>query len=161
MIRITENQFNIVYQEYAKELFNIAYGYTRNKEDTLDIVQTVYVKLLQSNRSFRTNDDIHFYLIRITINESINWIKSSYQKKVIKNTDFIMNLSDRQEENSLEMITYALDILSEKYQTVIVLHYYDRMKIKDISNVLKISETAVKKRLERARKLMKEWIERK
>ena len=111
MIRITENQFNIVYQEYAKELFNIAYGYTRNKEDTLDIVQTVYVKLLQSNRSFRTNDDIHFYLIRITINESINWIKSSYQKKVIKNTDFIMNLSDRQEENSLEMITYALDIL--------------------------------------------------
>ena len=116
---------------------------------------------MQSNRSFRTNDDIHFYLIRITINESINWIKSSYQKKVIKNTDFIMNLSDRQEENSLEMITYALDILSEKYQTVIVLHYYDRMKIKDISNVLKISETAVKKRLERARKLMKEWIERK
>ena len=34
------------------------------------------------------------------------------------------------------------------------------MKIKDISNVLKISESAVKKRLERARNLIKEIIER-
>lgn len=160
MIRITENQFNSVYQEYARELFNIAYGYTKNKEDTLDIVQTAYVKLLQSNRTFRSNDDIHFYLIRITINESINWIKSSYQKKVIRDTDFIMNLSNQQKGSSLEMITYAVNNLPEKYQTVIILYYYDVMKIKDIAIVLKISEAAVKKRLERAKKLMKEWIER-
>ena len=57
--------------------------------------------------------------------------------------------------------SYSVSVLPEKYKTVIILHYYNLMKVKDIAITLKISETAVKKRLERARKLLKDIIERK
>ena len=57
-------------------------------------------------------------------------------------------------------ISKIVTLLSEKYKTIIILYYYDEMKIKDISRVLKISESAVKKRLERARNLIREIIER-
>ena len=58
-----------------------------------------------------------------------------------------------------ENINYAVSILPEKYKTVIILHYYNLMKIDEIAEVLNISESAVKKRLERARKKLKESLE--
>ena len=46
-MKISEQQFNFVYTEYSKELYNIAYGYTKNKDDSIDITQNVFVKLLE------------------------------------------------------------------------------------------------------------------
>lgn len=47
-----------------------------------------------------------------------------------------------------------------KYKTIIILHYYDMMRIKDIAKILNISESAVKKRLERGRHFLKSYLER-
>ena len=80
--------------------------------------------------------------------------------KVIKNNDIVMNYPETLKDDIAYDMSKIINILPEKYRTIIILHYYDDMKIKEISNVLKISESAVKKRLERARNLIKEIIER-
>lgn len=153
-MNISEKQFDYVYNEYAKELFNIAYGYTRNRDDSIDIMQNAYVVLLESN------EHIKYFLIRVTINESLDLLKSANKKKVIRNNDFVINIPETKKEELPYDLSEIVNTLPEKYKTIIILHYYDDMKIKDISNVLKISEPAVKKRLERARNLIKEIIER-
>ena len=71
-----------------------------------------------------------------------------------------MNFPETKKEELPYDLSEIVNTLPEKYKTIIILHYYDDMKIKDISNVLKISEPAVKKRLERARNLIKEIVER-
>ena len=157
-MKITEQQFDYVYNEYAKEILNIAYGYTKNKEDSIDIMQNAYVALLETNKSFESSEHIKYFLIRVTINESINFLKSHQYKRVIKNNEFVMNIPDKEDELPYDL-SKIVSILPEKYKTIIILHYYDDMKIKDISKILKISEAAVKKRLERARNLIKEKIE--
>ncbi len=157
-MKITEQQFDYVYNEYAKEILNIAYGYTKNKEDSIDIMQNAYVALLKTNKSFESSEHIKYFLIRVTINESINFLKSHQYKRVIKNNEFVMNIPDKEDELPYDL-SKIVSILPEKYKTIIILHYYDDMKIKDISKILKISESAVKKRLERARNLIKEKIE--
>ena len=86
-MKISEKQFDYAYKEYAKELLYIAYGYTRNKEDSIDIMQNAYVALLESNKKFESNEHIKYFLIRVTINESINFVKSYFHKKVINNND--------------------------------------------------------------------------
>ena len=73
-MKISEKQFDYAYQEYAKELLHIAYGYTRNKEDSIDIMQNAYVALLESNKKFESNEHIKYFLIRVTINKSINFL---------------------------------------------------------------------------------------
>ena len=157
-MKITEQQFDYVYNEYAKEILNIAYGYTKNKEDSIDIMQNAYVALLETNKSFESSEHIKYFLIRVTINESINFLKSHQYKRVIKDNEFVMNIPDKEDELPYDL-SKIVSILPEKYKTIIILHYYDDMKIKDISKILKISESAVKKRLERARNLIKEKIE--
>ena len=159
-MKISEKQFDYVYNEYAKELYNIAYGYTRNRDDSIDIMQNAYVILLESNKKFESNEHIKYFLIRVTINESLDLIKSASKKRVIKNNDVVVNFPETKKEELPYDLSEIVNTLPEKYKTIIILHYYDDMKIKDISNVLKISEAAVKKRLERARNLIKEIIER-
>ena len=159
-MKISEKQFDYVYNEYAKELYNIAYGYTRNRDDSIDIMQNAYVVLLESNKKFESNEHIKYFLIRVTINESLNLLKSANKKKVIRNNDVVVNFPETKKEELPYDLSEIVNTLPEKYKTIIILHYYDDMKIKDISNVLKISEPAVKKRLERARNLIKEIIER-
>lgn len=159
-MKISEKQFDYVYNEYAKELLNIAYGYTKNKDDSIDIMQNAYVALLNSNKQFESNEHIKHFLIRVTINESKNFIKSHIRQKVIKNNDIVMNYPETKEDCLAYDVSKIVNILPEKYKAIIILHYYDDMKIKDISIVLKISESAVKKRLERARNLIREIIER-
>ena len=159
-MKILEKQFDYVYNEYAKELYNIAYGYTRNRDDSIDILQNAYVVLLESNKKFESNEHIKYFLIRVTINESLDLLKSASKKRVIKNNDVVVNFPETKKEELPYDLSEIVNTLPEKYKTIIILHYYDDMKIKDISNVLKISESAVKKRLERARNLIKEIIER-
>ena len=159
-MKISEKQFDYVYNEYAKELYNIAYGYTRNRDDSIDILQNAYVVLLESNKKFESNEHIKYFLIRVTINESLDLLKSASKKRVIKNNDVVVNFPETKKEELPYDLSEIVNTLPEKYKTIIILHYYDDMKIKDISNVLKISEPAVKKRLERARNLIKEIIER-
>ena len=48
--------------------------------------------------------------------------------------------------------------LDEKYRSVIILFYYDQMKIKEISNILHITEGTVKSRLSRAREILKKQL---
>ena len=159
-MKISEKQFDYVYNEYAKELYNIAYGYTRNRDDSIDIMQNAYVILLESNKKFESNEHIKYFLIRVTINESLDLLKSASKKRVIKNNDVVVNFPETKKEELPYDLSEIVNTLPEKYKTIIILHYYDDMKIKDISYVLKISESAVKKRLERARNLIKEIIER-
>lgn len=159
-MKISQEQFDYVYEEYAKELLQIAYGYTKNKEDSIDIMQNAYVALLESNKKFESNEHIKYFLIRVTINESINFVKSHNKKRVVYDNDIIMNAPNQTKFEMPYDISKIVTLLSEKYKTIIILYYYDEMKIKDISRVLKISESAVKKRLERARNLIREIIER-
>ena len=144
-MKISQEQFDFVYKEYAKELLQIAYGYTKNKEDSIDIMQNAYIAVLESNKRFESNEPIKYFLIRVTINESINFVKSYSKKKVLCNNDIIMNIPETKKDELPYDISEIVNILPEKYKTIIVLYYYDGMKIKDISKVLKMKESAVKR----------------
>ncbi len=159
-MRIQE-QFDYVYNENVKSLFNIAYGYLKDKEDSADVIQTVFLKALDKNINFKTYDDIKYYLIRITINCCLDLLKSSYKKKVVLNNEMVMNFNETKNESSsnLNLVAY-IDKLSDKYKTIIILRYYDLMSISEIAQTLRISVDATKKRLERAKKMIKTLMER-
>ena len=155
------DDFDYVYNEYSKSLFNIAYGYLKNKDDSADIVQTVFLKALSKNIDFNSYDEIKFYLIRITINCSLDLLKSNYKKKMVLNNEIALNIKDSSNIDSSNLnLMVAIDKLNPKYKTIIILYYYELLSIKDIASTLKISIDATKKRLERAKKMIKTYIER-
>ena len=159
-IRMTEEQFEEKYYLYSQQLFNVAYGYTRNVQETEDILQNVFIKFLECNKDFKTSNDELYWLIRVTINESINFVKSSHKKKIVLSDEIVLSTSDQtKEEVDKVLINSFIDLLPEKYKTVLILFYFQKLKTAEISELLSINEATVRKRLERARSLLKTKME--
>ena len=155
MYILSEQEFNKKYELYSQELMNISYGYTKSRDDSLDIIQNVFAKLVNNQKQFNNLNEEKYWLIRITINECKDFLRKKSKRPII-NADLVNSFSNYDSETeNLHYIADVVKTLPEKYRVVIILFYWDELSIKDIAKVLKVSEDAVKKRLERARKLIK------
>lgn len=153
---ISEEEFSKKYNLYSQLLFNISYGYTHNIEDAEDILQEVFMKYLKLTPTFASEQEEKYWLIRVTINASISLTRKSYRKKVSLDDGILYNTSVSQNED------YLIDLvmtLPEKYKKVIILYYYDELSVKEIAKILRITEAAVMKRMERGRKILRNLVE--
>ena len=91
MVRLTEEEFMKKYNLYSQELMNISYGYTRNKEDSLDVIQNVFYKYFNYNKSFPNLNEEKYWLIRVTINECKDLLKRKSKATVLdeKTIDYL------------------------------------------------------------------------
>ena len=156
---LSEQEFNKKYELYSQELMNISYGYTKNRDDSLDIIQNVFTKLVNKSKQFNNLNEEKYWLIRITINECKDFLRKKSRRPIV-NADLVNSFAKTDSED--EQLHYLADVvktLPEKYKVVIILIYWDSLSIKEIASVLKVSEDAVKKRLERARNLIKQEME--
>lgn len=159
MKQITDIDFSRAFNEYYSLLARIAYSYTLDKFDAEDVVQEVFIKFYRAHKNFNNHLDEKYWLIRVTINRSLDCIKQRKNNKILIDNEYINNLpdtSDADEKN--EEMYECVCSLKDSYKTVIILFFYDNYNIKEISNILKISESNVTTRLNRAKKKLKEII---
>lgn len=162
MVRLTEEEFKEKYNLYSQELMNISYGYTRNREDSLDVIQNVFYKYFSHNKSFPNLNEEKYWLIRVTINECKDLLKRK-SKTIVLDEKTIDYLSQKKESNifnsKLIELSEKVNKLPQKYKVIIILFYYDSLSIKEIVEILNVSESAVKKRLERGREMIRKEME--
>ncbi|MBQ3001118.1 MAG: RNA polymerase sigma factor [Bacilli bacterium] len=154
MRKISNEAFNELYYQYKPMIYNIAYTYVHNVHDADDIVQEVFLKYLKSTEEFAGKNNEKYWLIRVTINTAKSFVTSSWRKKVILDEETI----DKQKNNDSDSNDDLFEIiysLPRKYKEVIVLYYYEDLMIAEIASILSISQSACKKRLERARNLIR------
>ena len=160
MKQLTDNDYEIIINNYYKLLFKIAYYYTHNIFSSEDIVQDAFCKFFETHNHFESEEHIKNWLIRVTVNLSLNVLRRN-KKELLVDYEFINDLPDLNKSDLLSKEIYdCVCSLKESYKTVIVLHYYDNYSVKEIASILKISETNVSSRLDRARKKFKEIYER-
>lgn len=142
---IIENQ-NIFYK--------IAYTYVKNNEDALDIVQEAICKGLSKIKTLKDVELIKPWFYKILINTAIDYIrknkKYTQEKREVVPDNFV--------EHNIEIeidIQKALDSLCEEDKTLVILRYFEDMKISDIATILDKNENTIKTRLYRALKLLK------
>ena len=151
-----DDKFVKVFNLYKNDIYRLSYSYTKNISDSDDIVQNVFIKLYKKQELLtKKEEEIKKWLIRITINESKTILLSSWKKKITSLTDKEENI--KSEITSNEILDAVLQ-LPKKYRIVTFLYYYENYKIKEISEILKISETNIQTRLQRARKQLKEIL---
>ncbi len=162
MHKLSKEEFEEKYILYSQELMNISYGYTRNKDDSLDVIQNVFYKFFNCNKSFSTPNDEKYWLIRVTINESKDLLRkkariTSLDEEVVD----IISFKNETNHESIKLYKLAekVELLPEKYRVVTILYYYDLQPVNEIKKILNLSESAVKKRLERARNILRKEME--
>lgn len=152
--QLTDN-FSQKYKLYSDMLFKICMIYLGNKEDAEEAVQESFLKLIYKSPQFNNNEHEKAWLIRVTINVCKDILRSIWRKRVINIEDI-----ERYYDSSKELeIMEDIIRLPSKYKDVIYLYYFEDYSIKDISKILKVSESAVKMRLKRGRDTLKIELE--
>lgn len=150
------NLFTKIYSEYYNDVFRIAYNYTLNRYDSEDIVQQAFTKLYKNISKFHLSDDeIKKWLFRVAINDSKNYLLSAWKQKTNLKDDLEM-FGVKNDESSL---FYELTRINRKYRITLYLFYFDGYSIKEIAEILKITESNVKQRLKRGKEKLKREME--
>lgn len=154
--RDLEKEFETKYNDYGKMLFRIAYLYVGNSADAEDILQEVFMKYLSSKYHFNNSEHEKAWFIRVTQNNSLNFLKRKGRKNI--SLDDISEFTYEKSNDSTDVLEKVI-ALPEKYKSTVILYYYDDYSVDQISEILKISKSAVKMRLKRSREILKLELE--
>lgn len=153
---MTEENFIDCVKRNNQRLFLIALSFTQSHNDAEDILQNVFLKLWKYDKPFENESHMDKWLTAVCVNESKNHIKHPFRKRSVPFDD-LKEAYTFEEDSSYDLFNAVMS-LPAKERIVIHLFYYEDMSIKDIVAVLKIKESAVKTRLHRARKELKEIL---
>lgn len=153
---MTNDDYISAVKRNSQRLYMLALSFTKNHSDAEDIMQDVFLKLLRHNKSFNNEEHLDKWLTVVCVNESKNYIKSPFRKNTVL-LDEAKDLYTFDTVNDYDIFKSVMS-LPKKERTVIHLFYYEDLPVKEIAKMLKIKESAVKTRLSRGRKHLKEML---
>ena len=153
-----QNHIENIYKEYNELLMNFIIRRVPNSFIAEDILQEVFMKVIDKYNQLRDKKKLKSWLFQITRNAIIDYYHNEKQ-----NVDTEVELVDVGETNEndvsiklQESVLLMIQQLPLKYRQSLYLADYKGMTHKDIAKRLKVSDTCAKSRIQRARKLMKE-----
>lgn len=165
-----EGAFQVLVRRYQKKLFSIAFGITLNREESLDIVQEVFIQVYEKIGYFKEKSSLSTWLHRITVNRCLNWKRkwiriikfhhTAYDENkdnLILNQDSGNRTTDRLYEEKVmgQQIDAGLKKLPEKIRTVFILRELEGLSYNDIADIMRIKIGTVKSRIYYARQKLK------
>lgn len=141
--------------EYKDDIYRLAYSYVRNVDDALDIVQDSILKAFSSIDSLREPQFIKTWFYRIVVNTSLDFIRKN--KKEILVDESFLTIKDSGCEDTYDDIdlSKALNGLPDEYKTIVVLRYFEDLKIKEIAEILDQNINTIKTKLYSALNMLK------
>lgn len=144
-------QVSELYAAYAQDVYRLALSYLHSSHDAEDVCQSVFLTLLEKNVTLLPGKE-KAWLLTCAANACKNHL-TSFWKKHTQELDEQMIFSDNREKELWE----ALSFLPPKDRALLHLYYFEGYSQGEISQILRISRTAVQTRMQRARqKLEKE-----
>lgn len=155
--KLSTQEFEESYYNYKDLLFRIAFTYLKTRENTEDILQEVFAKLLYESPEFASEEHKKRWLIRVTVNLCKNEVKQYWNRNCIgiEAADYEQMHLDRREETLLDEVL----ALPEKCKAPMILYYYEGYHVREIAEILNCGESAVKMRLKKGRELLKLELE--
>lgn len=161
--------FEEIYHNHKKMVYNLVLSYVQNTQDAEEIMQDVFVIVYEKLPTFKNNSSLRTWIYRISINKSLDFIKS---KKAKKRFGFFTSFSEKNSEifeltdynhpgillenkQELEKLFSLINELNDNQKTVIILNKIEQKSLKEIAEIMNISEKAVESTLQRAKQNLK------
>ncbi len=155
---------------HDERVMTLALQLTRDKQDAEDLYQEVFMKAFKAIESFRLESEFFTWLYRITVSSFYNLQRKAsriqQQESLDPEKESTHNIADETMSTSEKIeirsaVSKALSQLPTQQKIVFVMKHYEGMKIREISNILDISDGSVKRYLFRAmeklRPVLKEY----
>lgn len=142
-----------VYNDNKNSVYRLALTYLHSQTEAEDVCHDVFIKMIEHKISIFPEKE-RAWLLTVTANECKNRLKFWKRHENEELSDCIPMKDTR----SLDILETVMS-LSVKERTVIYLYYYEGYATEEIAGILKITASAVRSRMERARKHLKSKLE--
>ena len=156
--------FKQIVVTYQERIYWHIRRYTKNHDDTEDVMQNVFIKVWAGLKNFREDSSLYTWLFRIAYNETHTFLKSA-SKRVNFEQDpplfekgIVVEGKEYSGDEIEKILKDALDTLPEKQRLVFELRYFEEIKFTEISDMTGTSVGALKASYHLAAKKIEEII---
>lgn len=142
-----------IVKKYQKSLFIAALNICKNKEDAEDAVQDTIFRYYDKNMDYEDEEHIKAWLFRVVINRAKDINRGFWKLHRASLEEYTDTISFPSQDS--RDVFEAVMSLDKKYGIVVDLFYFEGYSVSEIAKLLRISESNVKVRLSRARKVLK------
>ncbi len=155
---------HMLYKKYAVVMLGVCLRYSKNKSEAEDVLQDGFIKVFSNIKKFRSEGSFEGWIKRIMINTALinarNNLKHYYHSDI---TEFEQQISAEDKGHIKEAISSKdlmklIQALPDGYRIVFNLYVFEKFNHKEISELLKISESTSKSQLSRARSLLRKSV---
>jgi len=154
---MSEEQLTRLYHRHVDTVYRVCFMLLKNTADTEDAVQTVFIKLIQSGKTFHDHEHEKAWLIRTARNHCLNVLSHWWKRKRVS-IDDLSEPAAPVKDDLKELWKLVMD-LPAKYKIVVYLYYYEGYPTREIAQILDRKESTVRSQLHTARKLLKIQVE--
>ena len=152
MVYLEREPFLLLAGKYKDTVFRAALHALGSPHDADDIVQETLLRLWKRKEPFESEMHAKNWMIRVALNLCKNVFRAPWRKHAPLDELDAAAVFDTPEQGELFAEVMALP---EKYRTVLYLFYYEEYAVKEIAQLLNITESAVTTRLSRGRQALK------
>ncbi|ALO24596.1 RNA polymerase sigma factor [Leptospira borgpetersenii] len=165
------NSFEILMNRYQGLIFSQAIKAFRNETEAEDFTQDIFLKAFESLSTFQGRSQFSTWLFVIARNEIIRRYRREHPD--ISGLDTLLltesevekkNETSSEQETKLlkqeisEKIRSLVESLPELYRKPIMLHYFENMSYKEISQKLNLKMNTLKSYIFRGKEIMRDWL---
>lgn len=175
--------FKVLMQRYQRKVYAVAYGFLRNQEDALDVVQESFIKVHRYIGKFEGNSSFYTWLYRIVANLCIDQLRKSKRHRDVEFDDGLRH--DGKDESPSDLLPHfnsqfgghfgdpsdmlrrkeilaaveaSLEHLSDKHRAVIVMRELQGLSYEEMAQEMKCSKGTIMSRLFHARRNMQRLL---
>ena len=153
----SEEEANRAVDLYGDTVRRICMIHLKNRADTEDIFQNVFLKYVLRTAPFDSQEHEKAWIIRVTVNACRDLLKSFFRSRTVSLDQLIERPQDMPEDHS-DILEAVLE-LPARFRDVVYLHYYEGYTAPEIGRILKKNPNTVYTLLARARQLLKTKLE--
>lgn len=167
-VETQENRyFEKLYERYSEKVYHKCLSFVKDTAKAEDLTHDIFLKLIFKLGTFKEDAKFSTWLYSITYNHCMDQLRSNkkrgevLQEEPIEVPDDIdlNNIFDG-DDIQAKNLKIALDQLTVDEKGVLFMKYMDDLSIRDIADIFKVTESAIKMRLLRSReKLRKKYLE--
>lgn len=141
--------------KYKENHYRLAYSYVKNVDDALDIVQESICKAISSMDSLKDPNYIKTWFYRILVNTSLDFLRRKGKIDIVEEGILMSLDSGTVDEYENFDLQRALNNLPDNCRTLIILRYFEDLKIEEIAEILNENINTVKTRLYKSLEMLR------
>lgn len=149
-----DKNIEVIVHTYGDILYRLCYIMLQNCSDAEDVVEETIIKYIEKKPQFKDDEHIKAWLITVAKNKCRDLLRYR-QKHSHFDIDEVRETPSQEEKNDSDIL-HVLMTLPEKFRLVLTLYYVEELKTEEIAKIIGKTQSAVKMRLQKGRRMLKE-----